>query len=173
MVALDCQLDTGATYNVITHHDMCTIQQNGNPVLQPTSTKLKFYDGSLVIALGEYKAHCVYGGKPYNLDFKVIHGDQRPLLSGKTCQALGMIKIDTVNTTQPMDMIDQYKDVFEGLGCVEGDYHIEFDSSVSPVQHVPRRVPVALKEQLKVKLDSFVSQGIITPVTPQHLGLAI
>ena len=144
-----------------------------NPVLQPTSTKLKFYDGSLVTALGEYKAHCVYGGKPYNLDFKVIHDDQRPLLSGKTFQALGMIKIDTVNTTQPMDMIDQYKDVFEGLGCLEGDYHIELDSSVSPVQHVPRRVPVALKEQLKVKLDSLVSQGIITPVTPQHLGLAI
>ena len=68
MVALDCQLDTGATCNVITHHDVCTIQQNGNPVLQPTSTKLKFYDGSLVTALGEYKAHCVYGGKPYNLD---------------------------------------------------------------------------------------------------------
>ena len=62
-------------------------------------------------------------------------------------------------------MIDQYKDVFEGLGCLEGDYHIELDPSVSPVQHVPRRVPVALKEQLKIKLDSLVSQGIITPVT--------
>lgn len=164
-IALDCQLDTGATCNVITHHDVCTIQQNGKPVLQPTSTKLKFYDGSLVTALGEYRAQCVYKGKSYNLDFKVIQGDQRPLLSGKTCQALGMIKIDTVNATQPIDLIDQYKDVFEGLGCLEGDYHIELDPTVLPVQHVPRRVPVALKEQLKIKLDSLVAQGIITPVT--------
>ena len=164
-VAMDCQLDTGATCNVITHRDVCTIQQNDSPTLRPTSTKLKFYDGSLVTTLGEYKAHCVYREKPYNLDFKVIHGNQRPLLSGKTCQALGMIKIDTVNATQPVDLIDQYKDVFEGLGCLEGDYHIELDSSVSPVQHVPRRIPVALKEQLKVKLDSLVAQGIITPVT--------
>ena len=165
VIARDCQLDTGATCNVITHRDVCTIQQNNSPTLQPTSTKLKFYDGSLVTTLGEYKAHCVYREKLYNLDFKVIHGDQRPLLSGKTCQALGMIKIDTVNVTQPVDLIDQYKDVFEGLGCLEGDYHIELDPSVSPVQHVPRRIPVALKEQLKVKLDSLVAQGIITPVT--------
>ena len=107
---------------------------------------------------------------PYNLDFKVIHGDQWPLLSGQTCQALEMIKIDTVNTIQPMNMIDQYKDVLEGLGCLEGDYHIEVDPTVSPVQHVPRWVPVAMKEQLKIKLDSLVSQGIITPVT---IGLAI
>ena len=33
------------------------------------------------------------------------------------------------------------------------------------MQHVPRRVPVALKEQLKRKLDSLVAQEIIKPVT--------
>ena len=46
-----------------------------------------------------------------------------------------MIEIDTVNTTQPMDMIDQYKDVFEGLGCLEG----ELDPSVSPGASSPER----------------------------------
>ena len=87
------------------------------------------------------------------------------MLLGRTCQTLGLIKIDTVNAAQLTDLIDQYKDVFEGLGCLDGDYHIELDPSVPPVQHIPRRVPVALKEQLKVKLDSPVTQGVIKPVT--------
>ena len=34
MVALDRQLDTGATCNVITHQDVCIIQQNGKLRLQ-------------------------------------------------------------------------------------------------------------------------------------------
>lgn len=165
-VSLDCQLDTGATCNVITHRDVAIIQQNGEPTLQPSSTRLKFYNGSLVPALGEYTAQCKYGDKTYTLDFKVMHGDQRPLLSGATCEALGVIKIDPVHqATQAMDLVDQYADVFEGLGCLEGEYHIEVDPSVSPVQHVPRRVPVALKQQLKEKLDNLATQGIIQPVT--------
>ena len=73
-VALDCQLDTGATCNVIAHRDVSIIQQNGDPALQPSNTRLKFYDGSLVPALGEYTAQCKYGDNTYSLDFKVIRG---------------------------------------------------------------------------------------------------
>jgi len=36
--------------------------------------------------------------------------------------------------------------------------------SVLPVQHVPRRVPVAMKECLKQKLSELTKQGIITKV---------
>jgi len=45
-------------------------------------------------ALGEYTATCRYGNKTHTLNFKVLCGDQRPLLSGVTYETLGMIKID-------------------------------------------------------------------------------
>jgi len=67
------------------------------------------------------------------------------------------------------DLIKQYPDVFQGFGCLDGDYHIELDPSVSPVQHVPRRVPVALKQQLKEKLDSLAVQGVIQSVSTPTL----
>ena len=35
---IDCQLDTGATCNVITYRDVYYVQQTGNPVLQATRT---------------------------------------------------------------------------------------------------------------------------------------
>ena len=49
-----------------------------------------------------------------------------------------------------MDTImDQYKDVFTGLGCFEREYDIKVDEAEPPVVHAPRKVPYALKDKLK------------------------
>ena len=61
-------------------------------------------------------------------------------------------------------LLKQYKDCFEGIGCFQGEYHITVDTAVPPVVHPPRRVPEALKEPLK-ELDSLVAQGILAKVT--------
>ena len=42
--------------------------------------------------------------------------------------------------------------VLDGL---EGEYHIEVESAVPPVQHAPRRVSVALKEKLKATIEEL------------------
>ena len=47
---------------------------------------------------------------------------------------------------------------------MEDAYHIDIDSTIIPVQHVSRRVPVAMKEPLKRKLAELTKQGIITKV---------
>ena len=54
--------------------------------------------------------------------------------------------------------------MFEGLGCMGDAYHIDIDSTIPPVQHVPRRVPVAMREPLKCKLAELTKRGIITKV---------
>ena len=61
-------------------------------------------------------------------------------------------------------LIDQYKDTFSGLGCLSGQYHIDVDETFPPVQHAPRRLPVALKKKLRNHLDMLVVQNFITPV---------
>jgi len=59
-----------------------------------------------------------------------------------------------------------YPEVFhEGVGQLEGEYHIRLNEDAQPVQHSPRRVPVALRDRLKKTLDNLVQQNIITPVT--------
>ena len=54
--------------------------------------------------------------------------------------------------------------MFEGLGCFEQAYHIELKSNAVPVCEPPRRVPFALHESLKMKLDSMEEQGVIKEV---------
>ena len=79
---------------------------------------------------------------------------------------LGLITVHTVHsvTDKCNKVNEQYNDVFKGLGCMGDVYHIDIDSTITPVQHVPRWVPVAMKEPLKCKLAELTKQGIITKV---------
>ncbi len=61
-------------------------------------------------------------------------------------------------------LIDKYPDVFEGLGCLPGELHLEIDKTVPPVQHVPRKVPIAMKSQVKDKIDAMVKAGVLAKV---------
>ena len=44
-------------------------------------------------------------------------------------------------------------------------YDIELNTSVKPVQHLPRRVPQSMKEDIRVKLDELTKRGIVTKVS--------
>ena len=63
-------------------------------------------------------------------------------------------------------LIKKYPGVFsDGVGLLEGEYHIRLDSQVTPVQHAPRRVPVAYRESLQKSLDDLVGEDVLAPVT--------
>ena len=63
------------------------------------------------------------------------------------------------------ELLQEFPDNFEGTGKLPGIYHIEIDETVKPAIHAARRVPVALQQELKNKLDELVEQGIIVPET--------
>ena len=66
-------------------------------------------------------------------------------------------------------------------------HHIQIDPTVNPVVEAPRRIPLALRSQVKEELDRMQQLGVITPVTvtvvkpgklriyidPRHLNSAI
>lgn len=56
------------------------------------------------------------------------------------------------------------KVVSDGVGCLEGDYHICLDPHSTPV-HAPRKVPVVLRDRLKETLDELIQQDILATVT--------
>ena len=63
-------------------------------------------------------------------------------------------------------LIEKYPDVFgDGVGKLAGEHHIRLDNTVDPVQHAPRRVPVALRAKVKEALEDLVKQEVIAPVT--------
>ena len=167
-VNMHCQIDTGATCNVMSFTDLCSLKQSSKPVMRPSKSKLRFYDNSTVKVLGEVELICDTKTGKKLLNFKIVRSTQMPLLSGRTCSELGLITVNRVNRVNAdnssSDLIEEFSDVFEGLGCLEGEYHIDTDPDVPPVQHAPRRVPVPMKAKLKAKIKELEQQGVIKKV---------
>lgn len=130
-------------------------------------------------AMGECTCNlkCHYKGHKHRLNFKIVDARQPPLLSSQTCTQMGLISVhiddavnsveqhDAVKALSEQDLVHEFKDVFEGLGCLAGDYHIEIDPTVRPVQNAPRRVPVPMKDKLYDKICELEKRRTIAKVT--------
>ena len=67
---------------------------------------------------------------------------------------------------RPVPLSKSFPRVFaDGVGALAGEYHMVLDDSATPVQHPPRRVPVAIRERLRETLEDLVKREIITRVT--------
>ena len=129
--------------------------------------------------LGYSTVYTKLRGKYYKLGFQVVTTKvaQKPLLSTNTCQKLNLLTVNTEDANEVVHMakevvgglkkeqiLEDYSDVFTALGQFPGEHHIEIDPTVRAVQHQPRHVPVALKVELKEKIDSMVKQQILGKV---------
>ena len=155
--------------------------------MEDTKSVLVMYNKSKLKPLGKCKLKLwnPRNQKLYQLEFQVVDsgGTTVPLLGKRASEGMQLIKvhyenilaIDSMVTVLPvmqstrgqwtMDQIKaEYADVFSGDGCLEGEYQLEIDSSVKPVQLPKRRVPVAMMKPLKAELQDLQRRGIITPV---------
>ena len=67
-------------------------------------------------------------------------------------------------------MLIEYKPVFDGIGRLVREYHLLVDKSIHPVLHQPRKVPIALKAQLKGELDRLENLKLRFCFDPQDLN---
>ena len=97
--------------------------------------------------------------------FEVVKTKQATLLSIDTCLKLKLVAVgehvsrvedrtkDNINA-----IINEYVDVFTGLGCPPSECNIEIDTTVS------RKVMYALNDELMIKSEVLAAQGAITKV---------
>ena len=64
---LKCQLDTGAICNVLSYRDLLIIEQDINPHMESSKTKLKLFDSSLMKPLREVDLQVIHGRQPHVL----------------------------------------------------------------------------------------------------------
>ena len=179
------QLDCGATCNLLPLKDYARVM--GDPedlYIEKSKAKLTMYNGAVMYPVGKCKLKCTRDGSSHVLELQVVDGDVRPLLSAESCQRLNFLKVlvkdslhhvDTVTQdsqyTSSMsktvidDILIQYADVFEGLGCLADPYDIEINPSAQPVIHPPRKVPVTFREPLRLELERMVEENILAPVS--------
>lgn len=175
-----CQLDSGATCNVMSLRDKKRLALRGN--LRPSTTMLKMYSDQGLPSLGIFTSDCVVWGRKYKLDFEVVNTRQLPLLSGFMSEEMGLmsstipeeLKVEGLNAVDDSlalpfyrnGIITAYKDVFTSpVEAVQGGVHFELDPTIQPVQCAPRNIPVAMKQAVKAQLDKYEVEGHITSVS--------
>ena len=109
-------------------------------------------------------------GRKHQIEVNVVKGGgYEPILSKQMMldmnlmqildsDHLGVVKIDS----DPL--LDEYADVFKGLGKLAGQYKITVDEIMKPVFHPPRRLPVAIIERVPRKHEEMTTDGIIEKV---------
>ena len=183
------QPDTGAQCNVIpvqlykkAANDPDLKQAN------PATSVISAYGGSQLPVIGQVTLRVWRDSFKCLLDCKLVDcEDIRPILGRKACIGMNIVKYtdnDAINkpttgnaSVYSVDdnpnggmskerLLNQFPDVFaEEVGQLDGEYHIKIDPAVSPVQHPPHRVPVAVREKLKSELERMTAQNVIAPVT--------
>lgn len=97
-----------------------------------------------------------YKAKSTTERFYIVNCKGPPILGFKACKALGLIKVvyavnsEKESSTQSDHILDEYSDIFKGIGTFPGKCSFRIDPKVAPVVCPPPRIPFALKDRLKV-----------------------
>ena len=143
--------------------------------MTPVSMAIILYGGTSIPILGRVRLRVWRGDFRCLLDCNLVDSKKvRPVLGRKACLGMKIIKYldnDQLNHPQTSDgdvyahdvpvlsaaepalsadqLVKKFPRVFgNGVGKLPGEYHMELDETVKPVQHPPRRVPVAIRERL-------------------------
>ena len=165
-------VDTGAKCNVISTKLLKKLKCN-QKVLVTKGLTLRSYSGHAIVPVGTVTLKCKIKGTKYNIDFYVIKQKAKTILGAKTSENIGLVqKMFTLEPSdtaakinRKIDLTVQYKDVFEGIGCLPGKHKMHLDKKVQPVVHPPRKIPIKLKEKVKEELNRMEREQIIVRET--------
>ena len=181
------QVDTGAQCNVIPLDVYKLANDDANlGLISHRKSIITAYGGAKIEVIGEVILDVTRNGKFYRILCKIIDNSSvRPLLGRKACLGMNIVKdldndeihppefgkskvfsIESSSVCSDIEKLRmQYPHVFaETPGKLVGEHHIKIDPSAKPVQHPPRRVPVAIHGKLKLTLDELERDGIISRV---------
>jgi len=98
----------------------------------------------------------------------IVDTSAQPILGLKACTKVNLVKRVFVVTSDMVNdhdsLMEEYKDCFEGLGCLHGKHKICVDKSVPPVVHPCRKIPFALCGKLKEELACMEKLEVIKKI---------
>ncbi|UYV73801.1 K02A2.6-like [Cordylochernes scorpioides] len=162
-------LDTGAQINVLPHKVIN--QWPSRPEIRPTSLKAFAYGNTELPIVGKCNVLCQYGEKKGMFEFIVADVEAQTLITGDTCEKLEILRrINHINTdemklcSETQKILEQYHEVFQGVGLINSECKIYTKPEYSPVQVPPRRIPTSLGAEVQSELEKMVKQGIVTKI---------
>ena len=172
------KIDSGAQVNVLTRSDYDGLKHK--PRIYDNTMRLKAYNNTDIETQGICYAmvHLKTGEKFDRIRFVIVDGKDnvtQSILGVGDSEKLGLVvrarevhkvfsvksKSDSTDGLTKDKVQKEYKDVFEGLGCLDGKVSIQLKDNAVPLVCPARKVPIALKDKLKHELNRLEQQGVI------------
>ncbi|XP_041867384.1 uncharacterized protein K02A2.6-like [Melanotaenia boesemani] len=154
------KLDTGASANVIPVRLFKRLFPHVK--LTPATRPLSGYGGEKLDIKGTCELKCRRKDLQSSFVFDIVKTAAPPILGLRACLDLNLVKL--VMSVEPTSVMEEFADVFKGIGKFPGECNIHIDPSATPVVYPPRRIPFMLRDRLKQELDSMERDGIIAKV---------
>ena len=162
---LRAKIDTGASCNVISINDYNVLSKaQPTQCMNKCNTKLMSYGGHNLSVKGKVTYTAEYKRKYYPIEFVIVNERAPALLGLETSIELGLVKrVNQVDKEE--SVLEEFKDVFQGLGRLKQKHSIKLKPECEPVIHPARRVPYRLQEQFEKTLSDMERNEIIMKVT--------
>ena len=167
------KVDTGAEVTAITPPTYNLISESSK--LQKPSKSLRGPDRKPLTTLGMTEVTLTHQDKSSRQTVYVMPDLERNLLGLPAIQALNILKFIQEVTPSQEDITSAYPKVFNGLGILQGDFHIHLKPDATPFAlHTPRNVPLPMRPKVKAELERMERLGVISKMdepTPWCAGM--
>ncbi|XP_031333730.1 uncharacterized protein K02A2.6-like [Photinus pyralis] len=171
-----CQLDTGAQTNIISLSKFTTLGlPNSN--ITPCSSRVSTFTGHNIDVIGSVNLTCKVGLRKSHELFHVANFNCVTILGLRACINLKLVKrlhnvqFDSESNqtsevqSEKHNVLETYKDVFEGLGKIDMKCHFVVDKNIKPVIEPLRKIPFMLHKDLEKELKRMVDLGVIIRIS--------
>ena len=158
--------DTGAEINIMSLNTAKRLKLS----LQKTRMRIRPYGSKSKACRGCYTGTIMHGDAVANATIYVINKPVETLLSGATCEQLGIISFQqakVAHVVAPTDqskagLLTRYPSIFDGVGTLK-NYQVTLhtDKNVKPVCQPARPIPFHLRKKCEQELREMEAEGII------------
>ncbi len=173
------KLDTGAQVNVLPVK--CFNKLTNKPELKQKNITIRSYTGEKIPIKGVCYARLKCQGIDLEEEvmFVVVAHEYQAILGLEACEKYNLVtRVNTVNkdstiaSNNPSEnvspihnqVLNEFADVFKGIGCLPVTYKIKLKADATPVIHAARKVPVSLKDKLEKELTRLTELNIIRKI---------
>ena len=130
---LQCQLDTGAQASVMTAKQLRSIAPDAR--IKKTHKRLVSYSQHQIVPRGCTTLKVKHKEKEIKVKFFIIDKAHNPILSGKVCKALNLVKRIHEIDHNLKELLMQHPELENATGSMPGTYSIKIDPTVTSVVH--------------------------------------
>ena len=139
-VPMEFKIDTGADVSVLPES---ALQHLKGIRLQPSSKRLTGPNAQALVVRGQFLATCTYKDQHVREEFFVVQNVHTALVGRPAIEALGLVT--RIGSIRKSNIQEKYPGIFQGLGTMQGEYHIQLRSGAVPFsQTTPRRVALPM-----------------------------